>query len=41
LRLVADPDCDLTEEELAECFSNDRFLANAGVVFDRLAALAV
>jgi len=40
-RLVADPDCDLTEEELAECFSNDRFLANAGVVFDRLAALAV
>ena len=40
-RLAADPDCDLDGEELAACFSNDRFFANTGVVFDRLAALDV
>ena len=38
-RLAADPGCDLTAEELAACFSTDRFFANTGVVFDRLEAL--
>ena len=40
-RLAADPDCDLAGDELAACFSNDRFFANTSVVFDRLAALEV
>jgi adenylosuccinate lyase len=38
-RLAADPECDLTDEELAACFSNERFFANTDVVFDRLEAL--
>jgi adenylosuccinate lyase len=38
-RLAADAECDLSVEELATCFSNDRFFANTGVVFDRLEAL--
>ena len=38
-RLAADPDCELTDGELATCFSNERSFANTGVVFDRLEAL--
>jgi adenylosuccinate lyase len=38
-RLAVDPECDLTDEELAASFSNERFFANTGVVFDRLEAL--
>jgi adenylosuccinate lyase len=38
-RLASDAECDLSAEELAACFSNDRFFANTGVVFDRLEAL--
>ncbi len=38
-RLSADPECDLTDDELAACFSTDRFLRNTDVVFDRLEAL--
>ncbi len=38
-RLAADPECDLSDEELAACFSNERFFANTDVVFDRLEAL--
>ena len=38
-RLAGDPECDLTNDELAACFSNERFFANTGVVFDRLEAL--
>ena len=34
--LSADPDCDLTEAELAACFATERFLGNADIVFDRL-----
>ena len=37
--LAADPDVPLDADALASCFSADRSLANAGVVFDRLAAL--
>jgi adenylosuccinate lyase len=40
-RLAADPECDLTEEELAECFTNERFFTNTAVVFDRLEALKI
>jgi adenylosuccinate lyase len=35
-RLVADPECDLSNDELATCFSTERFLRNTGVVFDQL-----
>lgn len=35
-RLAHDPECDLTVDELAACFSTERFLRNTGVVFDRL-----
>jgi adenylosuccinate lyase len=38
-RLAADPECDLTSEELDACFTTERFLRNTGVVFDRLEAL--
>ncbi len=38
-RLAADPDCDLTTEELESCFSTEHFLRNTDVVFSRLAAL--
>ncbi len=37
--LAADPECDLSDDELAACFSNERFFANTGVVFERLEAL--
>jgi adenylosuccinate lyase len=37
--LAADPEVILDSAELARCFSTERFLANAGVVFDRLSAL--
>jgi len=40
-RLAADPECDLTDAELAACFSNERLFANTGVVFDRLEALVL
>ena len=40
-RLIADPDTGLDEEELAACFDPGRFLANAGVVFDRLEELTL
>ena len=36
--LAADPEVTLDREDLARCFATERFLANAGVVFDRLAA---
>ena len=39
--LAADPRVTLTESQLAECFDPTRFLANTGVVFDRLKALEV
>ncbi len=35
-RLSADPECDLTPEELEACFSTERFLRNTDVVFERL-----
>ncbi len=38
-RLASDPGCDLTDAQLGECFSAERFLRNTGVVFDRLAAV--
>ncbi|MFV9672770.1 MAG: adenylosuccinate lyase [Acidimicrobiia bacterium] len=38
-RLSADPECDLTTEELDACFSTGRFLRNTDVVFERLAAV--
>lgn len=37
-RLTADPECDLPDDVLNECFSMERFLRNTGVVFDRLAS---
>jgi adenylosuccinate lyase len=37
--LAEDPEMTLTVDELARCFSTDRFLANAAVVFERLEAL--
>lgn len=40
-RLAADSECDLTDEELATCFSNERFFANTDVVFDRLEATTI
>jgi adenylosuccinate lyase len=39
--LAADPRVTLTESQLDECFDPTRFLANTGVVFDRLKALEV
>ena len=38
-RLAADPECDLTAEELEDCFSTERFLRNTDIVFGRLAAV--
>ncbi len=38
-RLAADPECDLTNEELAASFSTERAFANTGVVFERLEEL--
>jgi adenylosuccinate lyase len=35
-RLAADPDVTLDPDTLAACFSAERFLANADIVFDRL-----
>jgi adenylosuccinate lyase len=40
-RLAADAECGLSDDELAACFSNERFFANTGVVFDRLAAVSL
>jgi adenylosuccinate lyase len=40
-RLTADPECDLTDEELAACFSNERFFVNTDVVFERLEATTI
>jgi adenylosuccinate lyase len=37
--LAADPEVTLDSAELAQCFSTEHFLANSGVVFDRLSAL--
>jgi adenylosuccinate lyase len=37
--LAVDPDVTLSDDELAGCFSPDRFLENAGVVFERLEAV--
>ncbi|MDF1594781.1 MAG: adenylosuccinate lyase [Acidimicrobiia bacterium] len=37
--LAADPEVPLTDAALAVCFSTDRFLRNASVVFERLEAL--
>jgi adenylosuccinate lyase len=39
--LTADPECDLDADALAACFSVERFLGSSGVVFDRLAAIAL
>jgi adenylosuccinate lyase len=38
-RLAADPECDLTTDQLAACFSTERFLRNTSVVFDQLEGL--
>jgi len=38
-RLSADPECDLTDDELNACFSTGRFLRNTDIVFDRLETL--
>ena len=38
-RLIADAECDLSDDELAACFSMERFLRNTGVVFDQLERL--
>jgi len=38
-RLAADPDCDLTTDTLATCFSTERFLRNTETVFDQLEGL--
>jgi len=35
-RLAADPECDLSEDDLAACFSTERFLRNTAGVFDQL-----
>jgi adenylosuccinate lyase len=35
-RLAADPDCDLSDDALAACFSTERFLRNTAEVFDQL-----
>ncbi len=37
--LAADPDVALSADQLTECFSAERFLRNAGVVFERLATV--
>jgi len=39
--LAADPRVNLSESQLAACFDPGRFLANTGVVFDRLRALEI
>jgi adenylosuccinate lyase len=38
-RLAADPECDLSDDALAACFSTERFLRNTTEVFDRLEGL--
>jgi hypothetical protein len=35
-RLAADPDVTLDRATLDACFTTDRFLANATIIFDRL-----
>ena len=35
-RLAADPECTLGDAALDACFTTDRFLGNAGIIFDRL-----
>ncbi|MGB9358808.1 MAG: adenylosuccinate lyase [Acidimicrobiia bacterium] len=40
-RLAADPECDLTDDDLATCFSMERFLRNTGDVFDLLEGLSL
>jgi len=40
-RLAADPECDLTDDEVEECFSTSRFLRNTGIVFDRLSDVEI
>ena len=39
--LAADPEVTLSEDRLAACFSAERMLANAGIVFERLEELEV
>jgi adenylosuccinate lyase len=39
--LSKDPEMTLTDEDLAGCFSTDRFLANTAIVFERLEALGL
>jgi adenylosuccinate lyase len=39
--LAADPEVDLDADRLAACFTLDRFLRNAGVVFERLERIPV
>ena len=38
-RLAADPECDLGDDDLAACFTMNRFLKNTGGVFDQLERL--
>jgi len=40
-RLSADPECDLSDNALAACFSTERFLRNTGEVFDQLEGLTL
>lgn len=40
-RLAADPECDLTDDALAACFSTQRFLKNTGAVFEQLERLTL
>ena len=40
-RLAADPDCDLSDDALAACFSTERFLRNTAEVFDQLEGLTL
>ncbi len=39
--LADDPEVGLDDKTLDACFSSERFLANTGVVFDRLASVAL
>jgi len=40
-RLAADPECDLSDDALAACFSTERFLRNTAEVFDQLEGLTL
>jgi len=40
-RLSTDPECDLSDDDLASCFSMERFLRNTGDVFDLLEGLSL